>query len=124
MKKPVSILIFLVVALFSLTIHADETVVGPQSTVKPESAPAQKYPRIVIYSVSWCPHCREAIEYLTSHSIPFINRDVEVDDQAMKDLTEKYKSTAVPVIVMGNDEKVIKGFNRGKFEKVLKEMSR
>ncbi len=124
MIRAVSILLFLLLALFSLASMADETVVGPQSTVKPESAPASKYPRIVLYSVSWCPHCREAKEYLTSHNIPFINRDVELDDKAMSDLTEKYKSRAVPVIVIGNDEKVIRGFNRDMFEKILKEMSK
>ncbi len=124
MKKPVSIFLFLLVALFAFTCQADETLAGQQSTVKPESEQAKKYPRIVLYTVSWCPHCREAVEYLTSHDIPFTNRDVEQDDQAMKDLTEKYESTAVPVIVIGKDEKVIKGFNREKFEKVLKEMSK
>ncbi len=124
MIRPVSILLFLFIALYSLATMADETVVGPQSTVKPESAQVRKYPRIVLYSVSWCPHCKEAKEYLISHNIPFINRDVELDDKAMSDLTEKYKSTAVPVIVIGNDEKVIKGFNREKFEMILKEMSK
>ncbi len=124
MIKPVSILIFLLIAFFGFTAQADETVVGPQSTVKPESAPTKKYPHIVLYSVSWCPHCMEAKEYLASHNIPYINRDVEMDDEAMKELTEKYKSTGVPLIVIGNDEKVVKGFNREKFEKILKEMSR
>ncbi len=124
MIRAVSILLFLLLALLSLATMADETVVGPQSTVKSESAPASKYPRIVLYSVSWCPHCREAKEYLISHNIPFINRDVELDDRAMSDLTEKYKSRAVPVIVIGNDEKIIRGFNRDMFEKILKEMSK
>ncbi len=124
MIRAVSILLFLLLALLSLATMADETVVGPQSTVKSESAPASKYPRIVLYSVSWCPHCREAKEYLISHNIPFINRDVELDDRAMSDLTEKYKSRAVPVIVIGNDEKIIRGFNRDVFEKILKEMSK
>ncbi len=124
MMRPVSILLFLFISLFSLATMANETVVGPQSTAKPESAPANKYPSIVLYSVSWCPHCKEAKDYLTSHHIPFINRDVEVDENAMSDLTEKYKSTGVPLIVIGNDEKIIKGFNREKFEKMLNEMSK
>ena len=121
MFKTLSILIFLFIALFALTTRGEEIVVGSQTPVKSESAPVKKYPRIVLYSVSWCPHCKEAKEYLTSHDIPFINRDVEEDDEAMKDLTEKYKSTGVPLIVIGNDEKIIKGFNQEKFEKALKE---
>lgn len=124
MKRPVSIFIFLFIALIALACQADENVVGPLSPVNPQTVQAKKYPRIVLYSVSWCPHCKDAKEYLTSHNIPFINRDVELDDNAMHDLTEKYKSKGVPVIILGNDEKIIKGFNREKFEKVLNEMSK
>ncbi len=124
MIRPVSLFLFLFIALFALTCQADEKVAGPQSPINPQTVQAKKYPRIVLYSVSWCPHCMEAKEYLTSHKIPFINKDVELDDNAMKELTENYKSTGVPVIVLGNGEKVIKGFNREYFEKVLKEMSK
>lgn len=124
MIRPFSLFLFLFIALFTLTCQADEKVAGPQSPINPQTVQAKKYPRIVLYSVSWCPHCMEAKEYLTSHKIPFINKDVELDDNAMKELTENYKSTGVPVIVLGNGEKVIKGFNREYFEKVLKEMSK
>lgn len=124
MIRPFSLFLFLFIALFALTCQADEKVAGPQSPINPQTVQAKKYPRIVLYSVSWCPHCMEAKEYLTSHKIPFINKDVELDDNAMKELTENYKSTGVPVIVLGNGEKVIKGFNREYFEKVLKEMSK
>ena len=124
MIRPVSLFLFLFIALFALTSQADEKVAGPQSPINPQTVQAKKYPRIVLYSVSWCPHCMEAKEYLTSHKIPFINKDVELDDNAMKELSETYKSTGVPVIVLGNGEKVIKGFNKEYFEKVLKEMSK
>jgi glutaredoxin-like YruB-family protein len=124
MNRPVAILLFLFIAFFTLTCRADETIVGPQSTVKPQTVQSKKYPQIVLYSVSWCPHCKEAKEYLTSHNIPFTNKDVELDDNAMQELTSKYKSTGVPVIVIGKDEKVIKGFDKEKFEKVLEEMSK
>ena len=95
---------------------------GPQSTVNPQTAAQLSYPRIVLYSVSWCPHCKEAKEYFTRNNIPFINRDVELDDAAMTDLTKKYKSQGVPVIVIGNDEKILKGFNQDKFEKTMREV--
>jgi glutaredoxin 3 len=82
---------------------------------------AKKYPSIVLYSVAWCPHCREAKEYMTEHNIPFINKDVELDAKAMEELTGKYKSQGVPLIVIGNDEKILHGFNREAFEKALNE---
>ena len=93
----------------------------PLSTISSSVRQPKNYPRIVLYSVSWCPHCREAKEYLTTHSIPFINKDVELDEQYMKELTETYKSTGVPVIVIGTDRKVVKGFKKEEFEKALKE---
>ncbi len=93
-----------------------------QSILNPAKAAAAKmYPRIVLYSVAWCPHCRETKEYLTKNDIPFINRDVEVDTKAMEDLTIKYNSTGVPVIIFGTgkDEIVMKGFTPARFQDTL-----
>jgi glutaredoxin-like YruB-family protein len=124
MIRPVVQLAFLFTMLFALSSRAETPLDGPQSQFDSGTSAAQKYPRIVLYSVSWCPHCREAKEYLTSHNIPFINRDVELDDSARDELIDKYKSGGVPLIVFGNDEKVMKGFNREGFEKILKDMSK
>lgn len=93
-----------------------------QSTLTPgKAAAAKKYPQIVLYSVAWCPHCRETKEYLTKNDIPFINRDVEVDAKAMEDLTGKYNSTGVPVIVFGKgkDEIIMRGFTPELFQETL-----
>ena len=95
---------------------------SPETPLSQKPAQARKYPGIVIYSVAWCPHCREAKEYMTEHNIPFTNRDVELDAKAMEDLTGKYKSQAVPLIVIGNDVRILHGFNRENFEKTLKEV--
>jgi glutaredoxin 3 len=124
MNSAVSVLFFLFVTLLSIPCCAELSIDGSQSPINSGTVQLQKYPRIVLYSVSWCPHCKEAKEYLTSHNIPFINRDVELDDNAKDELVDKYKSGGVPLIVIGNDEKVMKGFNREKFEKILKDMSK
>jgi glutaredoxin-like YruB-family protein len=94
-----------------------------QSTLSPDKAQAaKKYPPIVLYSVVWCPHCKDAKEYFTRNNIPFINRDVEVDEKAMEDLTGKYYSNGVPVIVIGtgSNEVVVKGFTPELFQESLK----
>jgi len=103
----------------SLSAGAEEM---HQSVLTPaRAAAAKQYPQIVLYSVAWCPHCREAKEYLTKNDIPFINHDVEVDDKAMEDLTIKYKSAGVPVIVfgIGKDEVIMKGFTPELFQEML-----
>jgi glutaredoxin-like YruB-family protein len=89
----------------------------------PESA-AASYPRIVIYTVSWCPHCKEAKEYLSDRKIPFINLDVEEDENARDVLQNKYQATSVPLIVIGNDKVILKGFKRESLEKALDELNK
>ncbi len=93
----------------------------PQSPLGSHGVSEKKYPKIVLYSTSWCPHCRAAKEYFTRNNIPFINRDVELDSEAMELLTEKYKSQGVPVIVIGDDAQVLKGFDEGRFQKALEQ---
>jgi len=96
---------------------------APQSSLNPvKAAESKKYPPVTLYSVAWCPHCRAAKEYLTSHNIPFSNRDVELDSRAYDDLTIRYESRGVPVVVLGtgDNEIVIKGFTAELFEDALK----
>lgn len=110
-----------IMIIFSVSCMAAEG--SHQSTLNPAQAQAAKnYPRIVLYSVAWCPHCKETKEYFTRNTIPFINRDVEMDAKAMEELTGKYNSTGVPVIVIGTgkDEVVVKGFTPELFQESLK----
>lgn len=116
--------IILTAAALLLTVAISFSASEPprQSTLDPARAEAaKKYPQIVLYSVAWCPHCREAKEYFTKNGIPFINRDVEVDAKAMEELTGKYNSTGVPVIVFGSgkNEMVMKGFTPELFREYL-----
>jgi len=93
-----------------------------QTIINPAAPHKSAYPKIVIYTVSWCPHCRELKEYLTSHNIPFINRDVELEPAAMEQLTGKYSTFGVPVVVIGNDQEIIKGFTPAEFEQAVKKV--
>ena len=113
-----------IVTLCILTLagFAAAAAEAPQSPLKAATPQATSYPKVVLYSTSWCPHCKKAKEYFTRNNIPFINRDVELDDSAMEDLTGKYRSQGVPVIVIGNDDKVLKGFDQGIFEKAINEV--
>ena len=83
----------LVLTLFTCVYAGAEG--SHQSVLNPaKAAAAKQYPQIVLYSVAWCPHCRETKEYLTKNDIPFINRDVEVDAKAMQIdcQVQKYRS--------------------------------
>ena len=93
-----------------------------QGSLADQTAPAASYPKIVLYTTAWCPHCKAAKEYLTERKIPFTNVDVEENESALELITEKYQATSVPLIVIGNDEAILKGFDREKFEKTLREL--
>ncbi len=88
------------------------------------TAPTVSYPKIVLYTVSWCPHCKEAKEYLSSRNIPYTNLDVEESDSAREIFMDKYHATSVPLIVIGNDEAILKGFSRETLEKTLRELKK
>ena len=97
-----------------------------QSMLNPAKAQAAtNYPQIVLYSVVWCPHCKETKEYFKKNNIPYINRDVEADAKAMDELTVKYNSNGVPVIVIGTgtNEVVVKGFTPELFQESLRHLS-
>lgn len=101
--------------------HATEVGLTRQSPIKRSEVKVSKYPQIVLYSVSWCPHCKETKEYFKKNDIPFINRDVELDKEAMDLLVNKYKCDMVPVIVIGNDDIILQGFDQDIFEKAIEE---
>lgn len=56
-------------------------------------------------------------EFLSHHKIPFTDRNVVEDSEAMEELVQKIGRRATPVIIV--DGEVIVGFDRGKLERLL-----
>ncbi len=115
------LLVLAVIILTDISAYAAGSS-SSQTILNPASPRKSNYPRIVIYTVSWCPHCRELKEYLTSHDIPFINRDVELEPAAMDELVQKYKTFGVPVVIIGIDQEVLKGFAIEQLEKAVEKV--
>lgn len=122
MGIPAKCLLLIAAAVFAFSCDRAQVKVDRQGTTSRSSSPAKSYPRIVLYSASWCPHCKEAREYMGERNIPYVNRDVEQDDEAMDNLLNRYGSKTVPVLVIGNDAAVIKGFDPAVFEKALRDL--
>lgn len=119
-KKVMSLALWLVLAVMvyvGTARQADATT--SQTILKPGEAKKSVYPKIVIYTVAWCPHCRELKEYLTTRNIPFVNRDVELEPAAMDELVNKYGTYGVPIVVIGDGQEMLKGFNAEQFEKAV-----
>jgi glutaredoxin len=100
-----------------------------QTLIAPSQPPDEGSPLVVIYTLSTCPHCMEAKEYLSNNKIPFINREVDTDDEHMATLMKIYDSMGVPeqkrgvpFFIIGNRIK-IQGFNKEKLQNAIKEVS-
>jgi glutaredoxin 3 len=130
MSKAIITAILLLLPLAALTCHAaGDKASALQAPLSSAGKGAVSYPQIVLYSTSWCPHCRQVKEYFKEQQIPYLNRDVEADQQALKDLFAiaakqgtPPEKVGVPVIVIGNDEKVINGFTPEQFQAALQEL--
>jgi len=132
MSKAFVTAILLLLPLAALPSHAagDKASVR-QAPLSSAGKAAQSYPQIVLYSTAWCPHCRQVKEFFREQQIPYLNRDVETDQQAREDLFAVAakqgippEKVGVPVIVLGNGEKVINGFTPEQFEAALQELRR
>jgi glutaredoxin len=130
MFRSILLLASCLIAFTAISFAAEPTgLPGKQTIITPSKPPAEETPLVVIYTLSTCPHCMEAKEYLINNKIPFINREVDTDDEHMATLMKIYDSMGVPeekrgvpLFIIGNRIK-IQGFNREKLLNAIKEVS-
>lgn len=65
---------------------------------------------VTVYSTPTCPCCDRAKDYLTSRNVPYVNKDVSVDQQAAMEMIRLTGQQGVPVIAAGAD--VVVGFDQ------------
>lgn len=130
MRRTVLLSISFLLIVLTATSFASETVAaaGKQTLITPKQTSGKETPLVVIYTMSTCPHCKEAKEYLNANKIPFINHEVDTDDDQLAALMKIYDSMevpeqkrGVPLFVIGNRVN-IQGFNIEKLQNALKEM--
>lgn len=90
----------------SSTAGTAETDPGP---AHPSSRPV-----VIIYGAEWCGACHEAARYLRGKGIAFVEKDVEKDSGAAREMQQKLarsgqRSGSIPVIDVRG--KVLVGFN-------------
>ena len=73
--------------------------------------------RVVIYSLSTWPHCKKAKEYLSQKGVSYIEYDVAIHKERVKEMMQKSGQLGVPVILVNDD--VLIGFNQSKLDKLL-----
>jgi glutaredoxin len=88
---------------------------APTATdVAPGATPSNVRPTVIIYGAEWCGACHDAAKYLKSKGVPFIEKDVEKDPSASREMQDKLAKNglhggSIPVIDVRG--KVMVGFN-------------
>ena len=72
---------------------------------------------VTIYSTSTCPYCVMAKEYFEKQGVAFVEKNVQTDHDAAKEMVEKTHQLGVPVIDVNGT--VIIGFDRESIDKAL-----
>lgn len=57
---------------------------------------------VTVLTTTTCPYCRMAKEFLKENRIHFVEKDVNSDPQARREMTGR-KITGVPAFLIGND---------------------
>jgi len=69
-----------------------------------------------IFVTSWCPHCRDLENYLSSKRVQYTKYDIE-KDAAGKSKYDQIGVRGVPVVKLGST--VITGFDRGQLDELI-----
>ncbi len=72
---------------------------------------------VVLFTQPDCPPCHIVKLFLAERGVAFVERDITTDPDAIRDLTEKYRSHSTPTLVIG--EEVMIGFNPERLDAIL-----
>jgi glutaredoxin len=79
-------------------------------------------PAVIVYGASWCGACHEAMAYMKKKGIPFIEKDIEKDPAAEREMRSKLaragKNTgSIPILDVRG--KIIVGFSQASLDAAL-----
>lgn len=104
----------------------DPRPADPDAPAKP--APSAKsgkteQPVVIIYGASWCGPCHQAQAYLERRGIPFVEKDIEEDPAAAREMQAKLKRAGMgggSIPVLDVKGKILVGFSPGAVEAALR----
>ena len=83
-----------------------------------KAVPVRKsWPKVELYTTSWCGYCRQAKEFLTSQGVPFSEYDIEKNTEAARRFKKVNPSGGVPVAVIGGRKLV--GYSQRAYAQAL-----
>jgi glutaredoxin len=92
---------------------------GQGTTQEPAGAAR---PVVIIYGASWCGACHQAAAYLKQRGVPFVEKDIEADANAAREMQSKLaragkRGGSIPVLDVRG--KVMVGFNPQEVDSAL-----
>jgi glutaredoxin len=78
---------------------------------------------LVLYSTAWCGYCKRAKAWLEHEKVPFVEKDIERDEAAARELKDKAERAGVQlrgVPVFDVDGQLVLGFQKDRIEGLLK----
>jgi glutaredoxin-like YruB-family protein len=74
---------------------------------------------IIVYTTPTCPYCRLVKDFLSQRGVPFVEKDVSVDQAAAMDMVRRTSQQGVPVTEI--DGQFVIGFDRPRLEHLLQQ---
>jgi glutaredoxin len=72
---------------------------------------------VTVYTTAWCGWCRKTLAHLDQRGIPYVNRDIELEQGAARELRSKTGSTAIPVVEV--DGELVRGYDRKRLDELI-----
>lgn len=88
------------------------------------SVPPPAQPQVIIYGASWCGPCHQAAAHLKQKGVPFIEKDIEQDSSAAREMQAKLakagkRGGSIPVLDVRG--RIIVGFDATTLDRALGE---
>jgi glutaredoxin len=90
----------------------------------PSDSKSAARPVVIVYGASWCGACHDAERYLRSKGIAYVEKDVEKDPGAAREMQQKLAKNGLPagsIPVIDVRGKVMVGFNAHEIDSALGE---
>jgi glutaredoxin len=96
-------------------VEAFRSIGTPSAGVRPADAEIRdaRPDEVVIYTAPTCGYCKQALAYLDSHNIPYLQKDVSSNSQARSEWGS-LGGRGVPLIILGKQK--LTGFSAASFE--------
>jgi glutaredoxin 3 len=79
-------------------------------------------PNVVIYSSPTCGYCHMAKEYFNKLHVPFVEKDITVDEAAYHFVVDNVGQAVTPIITVGKT--IIIGFDRPKIDEAVAKLTK